>query len=97
MNTKNMTLFLGVIFGISIYICNLYAIPSGILLFIFSIQTFEFSTKKKKMIEEYLNHKLKLYEEEKDLTKKDLDKLKQELDSLKSRLNVTQMYGQKTT
>lgn len=95
MNTKNITLFLGVCFGIAIYFCDFYVLPCFMLLIIAAIQTFEMTNKKKRMIEEHLDHKLKIYEEERDLLKKDFDKVKSDLENYKNRLNVSQMYGTK--
>lgn len=94
-NTKNVTLLIGVAFGVCIYFCYLYFIPCCLLLVISAIYTFEISVKKKKMIEEHLNFKLKTYEEDRDTLKKDFDKIKVDLENFKSKISVTQMYGQK--
>lgn len=95
-NTKNVMLSLGVIFGALTCVCVLYVIPCCLLLIISAIHSFEMSIKRRKMIEVYLDTKLKSYEDEKDSLKRDFDKIKLDLENFKSRISVTQMYGQKS-
>lgn len=92
-NTKNITLLLGVVFGVSIYFCVLYAIPCCLLLLVNFVYSLEMTAKKKRMIEEHLNFKLKSYEEERDILRKEFDKIKLDFDNFKSKISVTQMYG----
>ncbi len=56
---------------------------------------FELSQKRRKFFEEHLNFKLKSYEEDHVLIKKEYEKMKTELESFKNKVNITQMYGHK--
>lgn len=94
-STKNVCMIIGVIFGILMYYCSVFVIPSSILLIIGGIQMFEISKKRKKLFEEHINFKLKSYEDEHATIKKDYEKMKSDLESFKNKVNITQAYGHK--
>lgn len=94
-NTKNICLLLGVLFGVLINYNYLYYIPCTLLLLISGIQSFEISKKMKKSHIELLNHKLKSYEDTINMFINEQNKLKTEIDSIKSKMGVSQMFGQK--
>lgn len=92
-SSKNICLFLGVVFGLLIDYSLFYFIPSIMLFTISGIQTFELSQKKKKYFEDFLNHKLDKYEDSLKDLKKDCDKNRTDLDSLKMRQNISGAYN----
>lgn len=94
-NTKNICLFLGVTFGLLINYNYLYFIPSCLLLIISGIQTFEITKKNKKYHTEYLDHKLKSYEDIINKYANEQNKIKSDVESIKNKLGVSQIFGQK--
>jgi hypothetical protein len=95
LSEKNICLVLGVIFGTLACLNIIYIIPSSILLVLSGIQSFEFSKKKKRFVEDLLSLKLKKYEQEVLLLKEEMEKTRVEFSSLKNKFNFSQMHGMK--
>lgn len=95
MNSRNITLILGVIFGLLMIYKIEYYVPCGILLLINGIHTFEFSNRKKKELEDKIYSNIKEFEMTVDNYQKEVHKLKTEFESLKMKINVSNMYGPK--
>lgn len=88
---KVICIISGIIFGLLIYLCSFFALPSSILLIIGGIQMFEYSHKQKTLLKESVKAELKQQEDMISVIKKDYDKLKIDLDSLKMKQGFSQL------
>lgn len=91
--TRNICLFIGMVFGVCIHFDIMYSIPCGILLLISGIHLLEFSVKQKKMFESYLQDKLISYEKLLSEIKKEQEKIKADV----TKLNLSTVYGARKT
>lgn len=94
-NIKNVCLLLGVLFSFFIYFNSFYVVTSTILFIIFSLHILEITEKKKKILKDTLNKKIKEHEEKIEEFRKENLKLKSEVESIKLRLNIVTGMNQR--
>ena len=94
-SSKNICIVLSIIFSFLIYFDELFIISSSLFLIIGGIQMFELTKKKKKYFEDYLEFKLKKYEQDLEDVKVENTKLRSEFESLRNRFNISTGFGRK--
>jgi len=95
LSSKNVCIVLAILFSFLVCFNELFIVPSSLFLIIGGIQMFELTKKKKKYFEDYLEFKLKKYEQELEDVKIENTKLRSEFESLRNRFNISTGFGRK--